>query len=726
MRRRTLQLAARGSFAITLALCLGTVVFLGLAWNVPKLASEFGFKGYAIAFALVVGGIGLLLADRRPQNPIGWIFCGLGVIAGTMALTTEYARWALIHERGRPPGGLYAGWLQEWVWIPLLVGLGVVGWIFPEGRFLSRRWRTAMIVGCSLAAVPVVLNALLPRLTVFAGFDNPAGLDEPWVPGAANASIGLALPVLVGAAAAATVRFRRRRGDERQQIKWLLLAVMAVGSVLAYYGTVIATGTDPNQGGFAAWSQYLAIASFLAVPISVAFGVLKYRLYDIDVVINKAVVYAVLAVFITGVYLTVVVAAGSLTGYASNPVLSGIAAAIVALAFQPVRRGIQRLANRLVYGERATPYEVLAQLSDRLAGEYAADDVLDRIAAALAGGIGADRVVVWLDSGGELRPAAVWPKGARSAPIAASAASTATDDGMRSFPVRHQGEMLGAIGVHKPPSDPLMPADEKLVGDLAAQAGLVLRNARLIEDLRASRRRLVTAQDEERRRLERNIHDGAQQQLAALTVKARLAEQMIDRDPGKARDLVAQIGSETTGTLEDLRDLARGIYPPLLVDKGLAAALEAQGRKAAVPVAVKADGVGRLDRGVEAGVYFCVLEALNNVAKYAAASHVDVRLWWQEGEVVFEVSDDGVGFDPAAMGYGTGIRGMADRLEALGGTLEVQSAPRVGTRILGRVSRRRLSHESHLAKYTAQYARDGGGRVGRCSRQSGQADAASC
>jgi signal transduction histidine kinase len=688
MRRRTLRLAARGSFAITLALCLGTVVFLGLAWNVPKLGSEFGFKGYAIAFALVVGGLGLLLADRRPQNPIGWIFCALGVIAGTMALTTEYARWALIHEGGRPPGGLYAAWLQEWVWIPLIVGLGVVGWIFPEGRFLSRRWRTAMMVACALAAVPTVLNALLPRLTVFAGFDNPAGLDEPWVPGAASASIGLALPVLVGGAAAATVRFRTRRGDERQQIKWLLLAVSAIALVLAYYGIILgiilATGTDPSQG--AVWPEYLAIASFLAVPISVAFGVLKYRLYDIDVVINKAVVYAVLAVFITGVYLTVVVAAGSLTGYASNPVLSGIAAAIVALAFQPVRRGTQRLANRLVYGERATPYEVLAQLGDRLAGEYAADDVLDRIAAALAGGIGADQVVVWLNSGGELRPAAVWPRGARAAPIAASAAApTATEDRMRSFPVRHQGEMLGAIGVHKPPSDPLTPADEKLAGDLAAQAGLVLRNARLIEDLRASRRRLVTAQDEERRRLERNIHDGAQQQLVALTVKARLAEQMIERDPAKARDLVAQIGSETTDTLEDLRDLARGIYPPLLADRGLAAALEAQGRKAAVPVAVKADGVGRLDPDLEAGVYFCVLEALNNVAKYAGATHVDVRLWWQDGDVVFEVRDDGVGFDPAARGYGTGLRGMADRLEALGGTLEVQSTSRAGTKILGRV-----------------------------------------
>ncbi len=688
MRRRTLRLAARGSFAITLALCLGTVVFLGLAWNVPKLSSEFGFKGYAIAFALVLGGLGLLLAERRPSNPIGWIFCALGVIAGTMALTTEYARWALIHQGGRPPGGLYAAWLQEWVWIPLIVGLGVVGWIFPEGRFLSRRWRTAMVVACALAAVPMVLNALLPRLTIFAGFDNPVGLDEPWVPGAANASIGLMLPVLLGGAAAATVRFRTRRGDERQQIKWLLLAVMAIALVLAYLsiilGIILATGTDPTQG--AVWPEYLAIASFLAVPISVAFGVLKYRLYDIDVVINKAVVYAVLAVFITGVYLTVVVAAGSLTGYASNPVLSGIAAAVVAIAFQPARRGAQRLANRLVYGERATPYEVLAQLGDRLAGEYAADDVLDRIAAALAGGIGADRVVVWLNSGGELRPAAVWPEGAPAAPIAASvAALTATEDGMRSFPVRLQGEILGAIGVHKPPSDPLTPADEKLVGDLAAQAGLVLRNARLIEELRASRRRLIEAQDEERRKIERNLHDGAQQQLVAMTVQLGLLERQAE-DPDTVRASATRLKDALQDALDELRALARGIYPPLLADQGLAAALEAQSRKAAVPTTIESDGIGRYPREIESAVYFCALEALQNVAKYADAKSAVVRLGERDGRLEFEIADDGRGFDPTATSYGTGIQGMVDRLDAIGGTLEVSSESGRGTMVLGRIA----------------------------------------
>ena len=697
MRRRTLRLAARGSFAITLALCLGTVVFLALAWDVPKMKSEFGFKGYAIAFALVLGGLGLLLADRRPPNPIGWIFCALGVIAGTMALTTEYARWALIHEGGRPPGALYAAWLQEWVWIPLIVGLGVVGWIFPEGRFLSRRWRTAMVVACALAAVPMVLNALLPRLTIFAGFDNPVGLDEPWVQGAANASAGLVLPVLFGGAAAATVRFRRRRGDERQQIKWLLLAVMAVGLALAYYGIILgiilATGTDPSQG--AVWPEYLAIASFLAVPISVAFGVLKYRLYDIDVVINKAAVYAVLAVFITGVYLTVVVAAGSLTGYASNPVLSGIAAAIVALAFQPVRRGTQRLANRLVYGERATPYEVLAQLGDRLAGEYAADDVLDRIAAALAGGIGADRVVVWLNSGGELRPAAVWPR--------RSACRSDRRFGGRAHRDRGRDAVVpGAASGRDARRDRRPQASLRSADAGRREARRRPRGAgwaRAPE--RASYRGPARLASTPRHRAGRGASAPGAQHPRRRAAAARRAD---GQGPaGGADDRPGSREGARPRRADRRRDdrYARGPARPRA--RHLPAAVSRQGtrrgaRGAGPQGGRPGRGQGRRRRparpaDVEAGVYFCVLEALNNVAKYAGASHVDVRLWWQDGEVVFEVGDDGVGFDPAARGYGTGIRGMADRLEALGGTLEVQSASRAGTKILGRVPAARVERK---------------------------------
>ena len=682
--QRARQLAW-GTFAVSVVLCAATGVLIGLAWSIPIQPNEFGFKGYAILFSLVVGGLGVVLADRRPSNPIGWIFCALGVLAGIIAVTTEYARWALIDEVGRPPGGLWAAWLQEWDWIPLIVGLGAVGWIFPEGRFLSRGWKTAMLITCALAVIPVTLNALVPRLTIFSGFDNPIGLDESWVPGAVNASIGLILPVVFGGATAATVRYRRSRGDERLQIKWLLLAVSTVVVVIAYYGILLTTGADTNHG-LSLWAQYVGIASFLAVPISIALGVLKYRLYEIDVVINKAVVYGAIAAFITGVYLLVVIAAGSLTGYAYNPVLSAIAAAVAAVTFQPVRRRAQHVANRLVYGRRATPYEVLAGFSERLGNAYSIDDVLPRMARLLGEGTGATWASIWLRESSELVRAASWPDtgGPVRVPLSTDQPPR-TSAGEQWFPVRHQGELLGALTVSMAAGETVTPVQEKLFGDVAGQAGLVLRNVRLVTDIRSSRQRLVAAQDEQRRRIERDIHDGAQQQLVAMSVKLRLLRQTIDRDVAAAAELADQLGAEAQDALENLRDLARGIYPPLLADKGLAPALEAQARKSALPVSVEADDVERFPQPVEAAAYFCVLEALNNVAKYADASRATVRLSNGADELRFEVTDDGRGFDPTMTRYGTGLQGMSDRLAALGGTLEIASEPGLGTTVTGRL-----------------------------------------
>ncbi|MGH2554523.1 MAG: sensor histidine kinase, partial [Actinomycetota bacterium] len=255
----------------------------------------------------------------------------------------------------------------------------------------------------------------------------------------------------------------------------------------------------------------------------------------------------------------------------------------------------------------------------------------------------------------------------------------------RAFSVRHQGELLGALTVTMPPTDPLTPAQAELVQDLASQAGLVLRNVRLIEDVRASRRRLVAAQDEERRRLERNLHDGAQQQLVALALKVRLAEGFAEKDPSHTRELLSDVQRDMQEALDNLRDLARGIYPPLLADQGLAIALEAQARKAAVPVTVETDSVSRYSQEVEAAVYFCCLEALQNVAKYAGASTVHLRLGQSAGELTFEVTDDGRGFEPASTPLGSGTQNMADRLSALGGSIEIISRPGSGTTVRGRI-----------------------------------------
>ena len=330
--------------------------------------------------------------------------------------------------------------------------------------------------------------------------------------------------------------------------------------------------------------------------------------------IRKTVVVAVLAAFITIVYVGVVVGVGAfVAGTATEGPLPIIAAVVIAVAFQPVRARANRIANRFVLGERATPYQVLSAFSERLAGAYASDDLLTRMATLIGQGSGVRRAVVWLRIGEEVLPAASWPPddlGGSSAPV--EEPRRLVDGGLpelggsRALDVRHEGELLGAISVEERPGEPLSHEAEQLLEHLASQAGLVLRNARLTEELRArlvelqaSRKRIVAAQDEERRRLERNLHDGAQQQLVALAVKQRLVGTLLTRDPEKAAALVEDLQRDTGEALDNLRDLARGIYPPLLADKG--SALESQAGKAAVPDArrgargrpVRAGGRGR-------------------------------------------------------------------------------------------------------------------------------------
>jgi signal transduction histidine kinase len=440
--------------------------------------------------------------------------------------------------------------------------------------------------------------------------------------------------------------------------------------------------------------QNISVFSFGLIPIAIGVSVLRYHLFDIDVVINRALLYGTIAVVITAVYVGIVVGIGALVGSRGEPILSAAAAAIIAIAFQPLRTRAQRFADRLVYGERAAPYEVLSEFSERLGNTYANDQLLPRMAAALAGGTGAIRADVWVRIGDELVPEATWPHDAEALrPIAAedTDAGEMSPSQMRE-PIRHQGELLGALSIVKRPGDSISPPEEKLVRDLAGQAGLVMRNVALteqlmdnVEQLRASRQRLVHAQDEERRKLERNLHDGAQQQLVALSVQLRLAEGLVDRDPDKTKSMLANLQAATGQAIEDLRDLARGIYPPLLADKGLVAALQAQARKGTVETTVEAEHVTRYPQQVEAAVYFCTLEALNNVAKYSGAERAKVRLAQSNGDLTFEVTDDGAGFDMERTTYGTGLRGMADRVEAIGGVLEIRSTPGRGTSVAGRI-----------------------------------------
>jgi signal transduction histidine kinase len=635
--------------------------------------------------------IGAMLASRRSRNPIGWIFLGIAFFVGMSGISTQYTlRSTRIH---RLPATPWVAWTHDPVsWLVFPAGLAL--WfflLFPDGRLQSPRWRWFAWVCGAVLAVGFVFTVLQRSIELNGSPTIPNPLGSIANVDLSNGAPGLiwlfALAALLAAMAGTILRMRKATGDLKQQLRWLAYASVVIGICLV--GAIF----YPNSPS-AVWDLIIVLGFGIAVPVACGIAILKHGLYDLDVVISKTVVYALLAAFFTIVYVAVVVGVGSAIGSTHNTFLTLLAAALIAVAFNPVRERAKRLANRLVYGHRASPYEVLSEFSDRMAETYSLEDVLPRMARILGEGTGAAEARVWLRIGEELRPAAVWGDGDASAvPVPLSDGEVPPlERTSRAVPVRDRGDLLGALAVRKPESDPLTPAESRLLDDLAAQAGLVLRNVRLTEELRAnldelqaSRQRIVSAQDQERRRLERNIHDGAQQQLVALAVKLRLADGLVDRDAQRAHEALAQLLDDAQDALENLRDLARGIYPPLLADQGLAAALDAQARKSPVSVTLESDGIGRYDQEPEAAIYFCALEALQNVAKYASATAVTIRLSERDGRLTFEVTDDGSGFDPKETGYGTGLQGMADRLAALEGALEVRSAPGAGTTVVGSV-----------------------------------------
>jgi signal transduction histidine kinase len=678
MRARTAPWVAGGIAAGSIALMAGGLALAYVDRHlVPADRTSWDFSDiFSGVENLAIPVVGFVLAARRPANRIGWLFLAVGLALGLSRFADQYGLRALVADPGSLPAARAVIWLSNWIWMIPLALVAFMFMLFPTGRLRSQRWRPAgWFVGVvfTLATVAVLVGATRTWSHPFSSFGQAV---TPLV----LAALLVLLPAaLVVSLVAAVVRFARSSGEERLQLKWFAVAALLV--VAAFIAVILTNSVAANV---------LVNLALLCLLTAIAIAVLKYRLYEIDIVISKAVLYGSLAVFITAVYAGLVAGVGTLVGNRHSVLLSALAAAVVAVAFQPARQWAGRLANRVVYGRRASPYQVLSDFARRIGGTYLAQDVLPQMAHIVTAGTGAERVVVWLRVGDELRPEASSDGGPDTAPLPADALPV---DGQAmptlpgsdiSVPVVHQGDLLGAISIKMPKDEPLRPAGEQLVADVASQAGLVLANAGLIGDLRASRQRLVMAQDEARRRLERNLHDGAQQDLVALAIKLRLADMTVE-DPAATRQILGELQTDTASALENLRDLARGIYPPLLADLGLAAALSAQASKSAVPVDVEAGGIGRLPQDTEAAVYFCCLEALQNTAKYAQASQASICLQAHNGTLRFTVSDDGTGYDARRTPMGSGLRNMADRLSALGGRLEVRSVPSQGTTITGQL-----------------------------------------
>lgn len=685
-----------GAFAVA---ATATIPFSIVA---ADLSLSQAVQDYYLNTAVLFAVLGVLILSRRPGHVIGWLLVAGGGLDGVTHANNAYELFGLSDKTGMPSYATVEA-LLGWVWVPTVAVITMaLPQLLPTGRLLSRRWRP-------LAWYTTAATALLSSLFII---DTNAEVGPPWLIGAVFPLFGLAALVSL---VPLVVRFRRSVGVERQQLKWVFYG-FSVSIPLIVLGTV-GTLAGPE-------TAVLTLPALVIIPAAITVAVLRYRLYDVDVVISRTLLVAGLVGFITVSYVGIVVGVGSLLGRGGgepNILLSVVATTVVAVLFQPVRRWLQRVANRVVFGRRVTPYEVLSGFATRVSAGESSPESLVHLAELVAGGTGADPARVWLRVGSLLRAEASWPADADVDPVELVVAIDVGGDVAAAVgrlpgadlavPVVERGELLGALTIAKPRGERVTEVDVDLVERLAAASGVVLRNLRLdaeltqrLEELEVSRRRLVSAQDDARRRIEADLAGGTRAELGLLRDQlTRLVDGVDHATAPKTAMLLGQLVESTDGALTTLAGLAAGVYPPRLAAEGLVVALTEQAAKAARPVQVNANNVRRYAPEVEAAAYFAVLECLQNIAKYAnAAAYVQLR---GHGDgLAFEVTDDGVGFDTSSTTLGTGLQGITDRLDTVNGTLTVTSHPGQGTTITGHIPTQAtaaLQPESQLSGATS-------------------------
>lgn len=638
--------------------------------------------------------VGVFVLRRRPGNREGWLFIANGVAHAVMFFGRQYGGYASTHEGTSLPGVSWVTWVGVWPLALVLVLSGVTIMCFPDGRLPSARWRVTVIVMAAIGAVMALVSALWP--VEYAS--NSLSVPHPFHPGGYAAAGERWAPVKntlyplfqIAWAACVVVRLRRAEGDEAQQLKWFVYSV-TVGAVGMVLGLVL-FGTPA-----------IGVLLVPAIPIAAGVAIVKYRLYDIDLVINKTLVIGAMAALITATYVALVVGVGRLLGVTEGRDLRLplVATAMVAVAFEPARRRVQIWADRLVYGHRPTPYEALARLSTQLTLDGQRADLLAGLASTFADGVGAAEATLWVGSEAELVAVASWPPqvGCAEQPTAAPDLASLKQGGRTHVrPIVHQGALRGAVTLMKEPGEALTGAEDRLLSDLVAQAGLVLDNVGLAaelqhrlnqisaqaEELRAAGKRIVAAQDDARRRIERDLHDGAQQGLVTLALSLQtVADRAAASGDPDLTLAVDKARRQLAEALAELREMARGIHPPMLTEEGLEAALGILAERSSVRVSVSVDLARRLAQEVEATAYFVVSEALTNAAKHSGASLVEVAARVDEDQLRIEVSDNGHG--GADRDRGSGLQGLADRLATLNGRLTVDSTAEGGTRLVAEI-----------------------------------------
>ncbi|MEY2568374.1 MAG: hypothetical protein QOE35_2903 [Actinomycetota bacterium] len=633
------------------------------------------------AVAVAWGASAVSIGRRHPDERIGVLTAviAFAITGGALAAALD-TTWA----------GVALGLMPAFA-LDLLLGL-------PNGTLGSGNRRATAAIGYATgAAVGVALAAT----------DSP-----PHWP--------IAVEVLLVAAVGLSLsngRYRRTRGPERQRMQWFGWALaVTTEAALICVGLRLLVGSPPPA---------VALLAVIPIPIALAVASSPRMVGRIDRLLAHTVAVAGLTGVVTACYVVIVIGLGRVPDRSERGLLtlSMVAAGVAALLYLPARDRLGRFANKLVYGERDAPDEALRTFGSRLSRAIPMDELMLQLAESLRKTLVLDRAEVWTGTAERLEITASVPERKNAAPLTLSATEAPVvaragvsgpawlkvwlsgllegreDHVMRVAPVTHSGELLGLIVADRGSGgDAFGEEEERVLTELARQVGLALHNVQLdsalqasldqlrhqAAELQASRARIVAAGDAERRKIERNLHDGAQQHLVALAVNLRLTKTLAERDPSKAAEMLDQLTSDVQETLQELRALAHGIYPPLLMDRGLTEALGAAAGRAALATNVEAEDVGRYNPDVEAAVYFFCLEALQNAGKHAGeGAEAVVKVWREDGLLRFSVSDDGAGFDARDFTGGAGFTNLSDRLGAIGGSFHLDTAPGKGTKLEG-------------------------------------------
>ena len=629
--------------------------------------------GLKLLSTAIFVGVAVLIAWRKWSDPAALIISTLLLLMGIFQIgnnltAVRFPQWVVAA----------APWLPYLAPPLVMSSLVLIFFLFPSGRFVPG-W-TGWVAGGVVAIIFGFWSPLAQQWHRRLGMSDS---EIPWI-----TMILAMLAALILALGSQIYRYRRLATPvERQQVKWVLFGLGLV--LLVALLQLVAGPLWPSSSVQYAVGDVLWLLVMPLIPLTMAFSIFRYRLWEIDLLINRTLVYGLLTALVFVFYIAIVGSLSLLFQIEGNPLLSALATGLIAILFQSLRQWLQQAVNRLMYGERDDPVAVLAALGKRLEATTTPEMILSTLVETLCHALKLPYAAIVLKQGDELRVAANHGE---------PAGATET------IPLLYQGEMVGELRTApRGPGETLSRADHRLIGEIAHHAGAAVHAARLTADLQQSRERLVTAREEERRRLRRDLHDGLGPQLATLSLQVDAARNLLQSEPAASNELLGDVKAGMQAAIADIRRLVYDLRPPALDQLGLVSALReytaacagTQGLRFQVEAP---EHLPPLPAAVEVAAYRIVLEAITNVLRHARARQCMVRLQLDDGRwamddsdpssiahrpssLILAISDDGVGL-PAQHQAGVGLASMRERAEELGGSCRIESAAGNGTEVL--------------------------------------------